>query len=81
MLWERSNTTACYIVTSLLLFQNAQPAHAGFFDPAQEAAASDDSYIDIALTPIYQYATRAGEDTGFDLRLDAARPWLLVVWC
>jgi hypothetical protein len=59
---------------SLLLFQSLQAAHADLLDKAQEAASSGVDYMDIALTPIFQYATRAEEDTGnFELDLIGAQ--------
>jgi hypothetical protein len=74
MTWEWSNIAALCIATSLLLFQSLQPAHADFLDTAQEAASGGESYMHIALTPIFQYATRAGEDTGnFEVDLIGAQ--------
>jgi hypothetical protein len=71
---ERNNTAALCIATSLLLFQSPHPAHADFLDKAQEAASGSVSYMDIALAPIFQYATRAGEDTGnFEIDLIGAQ--------
>jgi hypothetical protein len=70
----RSKTAAGYIATNFLLFVNSPLAHADFLDEAREAASGGDSYMDIALTLIYQYATRAGEDTGnFDIDLIGAQ--------
>jgi hypothetical protein len=68
------NTAARYVAVSLLLFQCLQAAHADLLDKAQQAASSGEDYLDIALTPILQYATRAEEDTGnFEVDLIGAQ--------
>ncbi len=63
-----------YLAASLLLFQMSQPVNADSFDEALEAASGGENYMEIALTPIFQYATRAGEDTGnFEIDLIGAQ--------
>ena len=49
-------------------------AQADFLDVAEEAAEEGNNYMEVALTPIYQYAMRAGEDTGnFEIDLIGAQ--------
>lgn len=70
----RRNTAARYVAVILLRFQSIQAAHADLLDKAQEAASSGTDYMDIALAPIFQYATRAEEDTGnFEVDLIGAQ--------
>jgi hypothetical protein len=49
---------------ALLLVSLTQVARADFLDVAEEAADEGQDFVQVALTPLYQAALRAGEDTG-----------------
>lgn len=65
-------------VITLALTQLTLPAVADFLDVAEEAAEDGQDFMQVAVTaPLYQYAMRAGEDTGnFEIDLMGAHTLL-----
>lgn len=61
-------------IVTLTCAQLIQVASADFLDVAEEAAEEGSNYMEVALTPIYQYAMSAGDDTGnFEIDLIGAQ--------
>jgi len=65
------------LAMAVLLVPLTQTARADFLDVAEDAAEEGQDFVQVALTPVYQVALNAGEDTGnFEIDLIGAQTLL-----